>query len=385
MKKLSILIICLMTSLIVMAPIVHSQEQSKPDLIISNISFNVEPKINDIYGYLDITLENKGSGDINLTASNPYEEMKVSCYENNFSNEVNRDDIQFELSSTIFNLKAGSNVVLQRLTSVQEPSFLKNTYQQKLYCTVDSSNQISEENESNNNYILTFQVNKVDTKTEQSNLYEKIIKANYQMSDFEKEVITREQTKFHQVDTQLAKRLSGRILLQVEEKGEAWYVEKDSHVRFYLRNGDTAYAILRAFSLGISNANLNKIPIGLLPDNEGTDTDNDGLSDTLEEAIGTNKDKADSDNDGYEDKIELNNNYNPINTDKLVYDTALISRLNNTLLLQVEGKGEAWYIQNGKRYFLSSPESAYRIMRLFSLGVLNSDINKINIGSFDID
>lgn len=385
MKKLSILIIYLALYLIGIPPIVHSQEQNKPDLIISDISFDEEPRLNDVYGYLNITIENKGSGDIDLVTSNPSQEIKTSCYENNFPNGMDDKDLQLEISSTVFNLKAGLSSTYNRITTIQNPPILKKTSQQKLYCIVDSSNQISEENESNNKYILTFQINTVDKETEQANLRKKLLRANYQMSDFERTIIAKEQLKFQRVDTQLSKRLSGRLLLQVEEGGEVWYIEKDSHTRFYLRNGETAYAILRAFSIGISNSNLNKIPIGFLPESNEVDSDNDGLSDALEDAIGTDKEKADSDNDGYDDKKELTNNYDPISTKKLVYDSALASRLNNTLLLQVEGKGEAWYVQNGKRYFLSNPETAYQAMRLFSLGISNSDINKINIGSFDIE
>jgi hypothetical protein len=384
MKKVSILIVYLTITLVGTTSIVHSQEQHKPDLIISNVSFDEEPKLNDVYGYLSITIENKGRSDIELTASNPSKEMKISCYENNFPSEVTDKDLQLEISSTVFNLKAGVSSTF-RATTIQNPPILKKTSQQKLYCMIDSSNQISEDNESNNKYILTFQINTVDVESEQANFRKKLIRANYQVSDFERTVIMRERQKLQQVDVQLSKRLSGRLLLQVEEGGEVWYVEKDSHIRFYLRNGETAYAILRAFSLGVSNSNLNKIPIGLLPENNEVDSDSDGLPDSLEDAIGTDKEKADSDNDGYDDKMELINNYDPISTNKLVHDTALTSRLNNTLLLQVEGKGEAWYVQNGKRYYLSNPETAYQAMRLFSLGVSNNDINKITIGSLDIE
>lgn len=55
----------------------------------------------------------------------------------------------------------------------------------------------------------------------------------------------------------------GRILLQVEEHGEAWYVVPEIEQRYYLRDGDAAYEALRLFGLGITNDDLSKIPVGV--------------------------------------------------------------------------------------------------------------------------
>lgn len=57
-----------------------------------------------------------------------------------------------------------------------------------------------------------------------------------------------------------AKRLAGKILLQVEQKGEAWYVHPTLCYRIYLRDGDAAYDTMRYLSLGISDADLAKLP-----------------------------------------------------------------------------------------------------------------------------
>jgi len=60
-------------------------------------------------------------------------------------------------------------------------------------------------------------------------------------------------------DATLKARLKGRILLQVEEHGEAYYVHpKDGSVH-YMKDGPAAYQIMRALSLGITNADLNRI------------------------------------------------------------------------------------------------------------------------------
>jgi len=57
----------------------------------------------------------------------------------------------------------------------------------------------------------------------------------------------------------LAISLKGRILLQVEANGEAWYVHPTTAERYYMANGDDAYDIMRNFGVGITNANLEKI------------------------------------------------------------------------------------------------------------------------------
>ena len=61
--------------------------------------------------------------------------------------------------------------------------------------------------------------------------------------------------------TNLASKLSGKILLQVESKGEAWYVNPSDGKRYYMANGNEAYNIMRKLGLGISNKDLSQIPI----------------------------------------------------------------------------------------------------------------------------
>lgn len=52
--------------------------------------------------------------------------------------------------------------------------------------------------------------------------------------------------------TTLATQLSGRILLQVESRGEAWYVNPIDQKRYYLGRPDDAYNLMKQLSLGIS-------------------------------------------------------------------------------------------------------------------------------------
>lgn len=60
----------------------------------------------------------------------------------------------------------------------------------------------------------------------------------------------------------LVNRLKGYILLQVESHGEAWYLDPIGERRHYMRNGYAAFTIMRNFGLGITNANLDKLKKG---------------------------------------------------------------------------------------------------------------------------
>ena len=59
----------------------------------------------------------------------------------------------------------------------------------------------------------------------------------------------------------LGQKLKGRILLQVESRGEAWYINPDDGKRYYMKDGPAAYQIMRFLSLGISNTDLSQIDI----------------------------------------------------------------------------------------------------------------------------
>lgn len=65
-------------------------------------------------------------------------------------------------------------------------------------------------------------------------------------------------------DKTLASRLKGKIVLQVENNGEAYYINPKDLAVYYLQNGEEAYKLMRFYSLGITNADLGKIPEGKL-------------------------------------------------------------------------------------------------------------------------
>lgn len=180
-------------------------------------------------------------------------------------------------------------------------------------------------------------------------------------------------------------RLRGKILLQVEENGEAWYVLPDNGRRLYMKDGEAAYSIMRFHSLGISNNDLAKIPVGF-HDGYGTldgDNDGDGVKNFTEEALGLDPTKVDSDGDGYNDREELESGNNPLGPGKASYDYSFANRLKGKILLQVEQRGEAWYINpdDGKRYYMKNGVVAYKMMRFMSLGISNRDLDKIDVDS----
>ena len=176
----------------------------------------------------------------------------------------------------------------------------------------------------------------------------------------------------------LYSRLKGKIILKIEAKGEAYYIGPSDKKMYSLGRPDDAFKVMREKGIGISNANLRKIQIGLNSP-AGTDTDADGLPDSFEAAIGTNLANNDTDGDGYGDKEEVLNGYNPLDSGKAVFDNGFTKKNSGKIFLQIEGKGEAWYINpaDNKRYFLGRPADAFNVMRKLGLGVGNSDFERL--------
>lgn len=186
--------------------------------------------------------------------------------------------------------------------------------------------------------------------------------------------------------TGLAQKLSGKILLQVEFMGEAWYVSPTDQKRYFLGRPADAFALMQRLALGTSNADLNKIPLGLL-DYIGIDDDHDGLPNDLEKILGTDSQKSDSDADGYDDKLEMQNSYNPVGQGQILIDKKIIERLRGKILLQVESFGAGWYLNpsDDKKYYLGRPADAWQIMRRLALGITNANLEQIAIGQIEIN
>lgn len=120
----------------------------------------------------------------------------------------------------------------------------------------------------------------------------------------------------------LLNRVRGYILLQVQEHGEAWYVDPVSDKRYYMKDGPTAYQMMRSFGLGVSEKDYNSMAAG---------------------------------------------------------NWSMKNRLRGRIILRVHAHGEAYYIHPDdlKMYYLKDGDEAYRIMRLYSLGITNADLGAV--------
>lgn len=118
----------------------------------------------------------------------------------------------------------------------------------------------------------------------------------------------------------LAHALSGRILLQVESRGEAWYVNPVNEQRYFLGSPDDAWNLMRTLALGISNRDLAR---------------------------------------------------------------ALPSRLSGRILLAVEDHGKAYYVdpKTLRPYYLGRPADAFNLMRSKGLGITNANLSTIPVAT----
>jgi len=133
--------------------------------------------------------------------------------------------------------------------------------------------------------------------------------------------------------------LLGRILLQVQQHGEAWYILPGTGLRWYMKDGPAAYNIMRKLGKGIADKDLASIPIVATVDEMKASKSACGSS-------------------------------------------TLGNRFKGWIMLQVQQHGEAWYIDPGKcrRIYLKDGVAAYTLMRFLGLGIADVDLNKIGIG-----
>lgn len=90
-------------------------------------------------------------------------------------------------------------------------------------------------------------------------LKERVKKLELRISDFERQVVDREKTREQRIDATLARRLAGKLLIQPHENGEVWYLDPATLKKFYLRDGESAYQGMRAFGLGISEKDFSNV------------------------------------------------------------------------------------------------------------------------------
>ena len=112
----------------------------------------------------------------------------------------------------------------------------------------------------------------------------------------------------------ITSRLKGKLLLQVQDKGRIWYVDPVGLQKHEVTFAN-ALSLFQKLALGITNADLSRIPVG------------PGEINTVEPAEA---------------------------------DVNLVNRLKGRILLQVESYGEAWYVNpaDGRRYYLADGQAA---------------------------
>jgi len=117
-----------------------------------------------------------------------------------------------------------------------------------------NNSAIANNSGSNNNYSRVSSVlENIDLNTLNSlNLF---IASNETGSDSQK-VIAEEKKLVTKIDNNLSKRVNGKILLQVEKNGEGWYVYPDDKKKYYLGRPADAFNIMRNLGLGIKHSEL---------------------------------------------------------------------------------------------------------------------------------
>lgn len=125
-------------------------------------------------------------------------------------------------------------------------------------------------------------------------------------------------------------RVRGKLLLQVEDKGRIWYVNPKTNKRYEVTR-EGAMDLFRNQALGVTNDNLFKIP-------KHTETNHS-------------------------------------------YDLDLRNSVRGKILLQVEDAGKTWYVIPGElRRVQITVDTLMNIFRSYSLGISNTDLEKITHG-----
>lgn len=133
--------------------------------------------------------------------------------------------------------------------------------------------------------------------------------------------LNKERQLVKKINPSLTKKLLGRILLQVQEKGEAWYLNPLDSKKYFLGRPSDAFNLMRQLGLGISNKDFDS------------------------------------------------------------FKGAAPKRLAGRILIKVEDLGKAYYVNplNLKMSFLGRPGDAFNLMRQLGLGISNYDLRQIAV------
>ncbi len=171
--------------------------------------------------------------------------------------------------------------------------------------------------------------------------------------------------------------VTGKIVINKDDHGKAWYVLPADKKRYYLGKQDDALKIAKGLALPLDPRQLPGLgPIATY--NQELDSDQDGLSDNLETWLATDGHKADSDNDGYNDKLELDNNYNPLGAGKLTTNKNLQKKYQGNFLFNTQMPG-LFYLNpaNKKLYYLENSAALLKLVQTTGVYLANFELNNI--------
>jgi hypothetical protein len=135
--------------------------------------------------------------------------------------------------------------------------------------------------------------------------------------------IALEKSLVKKVSAALVKRLAGKIILQVEAQGQAWYVNPVDGLKYFLGTPADAFAAMRKLALGVSNKTWATFKNSKAP-----------------------------------------------------------AKLAGRILIKVQDAGKAYYVNptDLKLYYLGRPADAFSVMRKLGLGISNANLRQIGVG-----
>jgi hypothetical protein len=154
-----------------------------------------------------------------------------------------------------------------------------------------------------------------------------------------------------------------------------YYIHTAKPIAYALTDEAAVISTAAVTGLGITNRWLKLIPVGLINAEARPDSDRDGLTDATEDALATDRWRPDTDDDGHPDRAEIEAGYDPLGNGMIKFDPALADRLAGRIIMQVESRGEAWYVNpaDQKRYFLGDKENIITILSVLAQTISPSE------------
>lgn len=164
-----------------------------------------------------------------------------------------------------------------------------------------------------------------ETKT-MTYLYESVKDWRAKPATKAEKFIAEERALVARIDSKLSERLSGYILLQVENKGEAWYIKPDDKKKYYLSFREDIITFLREIGAKMTAADL-----------------------------------SDYQKNGFPESMA------------------------GQMLVDIDNFNDVYYIypKDLKAYYMASDQEAKQVIRDAGIGIKNEDIRKIEVGEIN--